>query len=258
MSTPGASLSEVLGIEVTHEQLLQWRAWTMPVEQPFVVPRSVAHDLGLRDEPERVTFELKDTFLLYGVEDQAICWLDRAAARALPASLRRAQTTRHLWRSGDDASAITRDLERVVAYVVEGRREVAVVEALVDQHGGHGGDPGEHGEAPGDRVAEADATSRRAGARSGRRRRGVVEHRPPRGVLAHPGLPSSRRSDVAGSRSGRRRCRPGPSSAPLTSVGARRGAPAAGSRPARVRRCDRACSPGNRAPPAAAPCCRRR
>lgn len=122
MSPSGAPVREVLGIEVTHEQLLQWRAWTMPVDQPFVVPRSVAHDLGLRDEPERVTFELKDTFLLYGVDDRAICWLDRAAERALPASLRRAQPTRHLWRSGDDASAIARDLERVVAYVVEGRR----------------------------------------------------------------------------------------------------------------------------------------
>lgn len=117
-----ASAREVLGIEVTHEQLLQWREWTMPREQPFVLPRAVARDLGLRDEPARVTFVLKDTFLLYGVDDQAVCWLDRAAARALPASLRREQPTRHLWRGGDDASAIARDLERVVAYVVEGRR----------------------------------------------------------------------------------------------------------------------------------------
>ena len=48
MSPSEAPVREVLGIEVTHEQLLQWRAWTMPVEQPFVVPRSVAHDLGLK------------------------------------------------------------------------------------------------------------------------------------------------------------------------------------------------------------------
>lgn len=38
MSPSGAPVREVLGIEVTHEQLLRWRAWTMPVDQPFVVP----------------------------------------------------------------------------------------------------------------------------------------------------------------------------------------------------------------------------
>ncbi len=62
--------------------------------------------------------EVKDSFLLYAVADQALVWLTRGEARRLPADVRRAQPAPHRWPSADPAA----DVARVVAFVEEGRR----------------------------------------------------------------------------------------------------------------------------------------
>lgn len=68
----------VAGIEVDGALVDQWVRWLMPVEQPFVVPRVVADDLGLADGRERLTFEVGDSFELYGItRDEAIAYVER-------------------------------------------------------------------------------------------------------------------------------------------------------------------------------------
>ncbi len=90
----------------------------MPVEQPFVVPRPAARSLGLSDDRERLTAELRDSFLLYGLaKDQAVCWLTRSESRRLPVDVRRSQPAPHRWPSqNEDAVA------RMVRHVEHGRR----------------------------------------------------------------------------------------------------------------------------------------
>jgi hypothetical protein len=108
----------VLGIAVGDDVLAQWRGWLLPDEQPYVVPRAVAEDLGLVDEPDRLTMELQDSFWLYAPGDDAVVWLTRTGARRLPAGVRRDQPAPHRWPTSDAA----RDVARVVRFVEEGRR----------------------------------------------------------------------------------------------------------------------------------------
>ena len=90
----------------------------MPEEQPYAVAPEAARRHGLADEPGRLTPELRDTFELYGLGDQALVWLGRGETRLLPPEVRRTQPAAHRWPSRDPA----RTTERVVAYVEEGRR----------------------------------------------------------------------------------------------------------------------------------------
>ena len=108
----------VLGIGVGEDLLARWRGWLLPDEQPYVVPRAVAADLGLSDEPERLTMELKDSFWLYATGEDAVVWLSRTGARRLPAGVRADQPAPHRWPSRDPV----RDTGRVVRFVEEGRR----------------------------------------------------------------------------------------------------------------------------------------
>jgi hypothetical protein len=110
--------TQVLGIEVGPSLLARWREWLMPAEQPYLVPREIALDTGLADDSERLSFEVTDSFMLYGIGDRAVCWLSRSASRGLPAEVRRDQPARHRWPSDrcDD------DFARIVRFVEEGRR----------------------------------------------------------------------------------------------------------------------------------------
>jgi hypothetical protein len=108
----------VLGIDVGDDLLARWRDWLMPEVQPYVVPRQVASDLGLVDEPEGLAMELRDTFWLYDTAGAAVVWLTRTEARRLPADVRRGQPAPHRWRTAD----VERDRDRVVRFVEEGRR----------------------------------------------------------------------------------------------------------------------------------------
>jgi hypothetical protein len=107
-----------LDIDVERSELVQWLEWLMPTHQPFLVPHEHADRLGLDDRPERLTMELRDSFWIYGDQDDAVCWLDRAGSRALPADVRRAQPERHRWRTRDEEA----DLARLVRYLEDGRR----------------------------------------------------------------------------------------------------------------------------------------
>lgn len=78
----------VAGIDVDTALVDRWVQWLMPAEQPYVVPR-----------------------------DEAVVWLDRRGARALPVAVRRAQPTPHRWPARDDAANRT----RAVAYVERDR-----------------------------------------------------------------------------------------------------------------------------------------
>jgi hypothetical protein len=109
---------EVLGIHVDADVLDRWRDWLMPDEQPFLVPRDVAAGTGLAGDNERLSFEVRDSFCLYGVGDRVVCWLTRGQSRRLPPEVRRGQPAVHRWPSSDRA----RDLARVVRFVEDGRR----------------------------------------------------------------------------------------------------------------------------------------
>lgn len=109
---------QVLGIEVDGLLLARWRDWLMPAEQPYLVPRDVALGAGLADDHERLSFEVTDSFMLYGVGDRAVCWLSRSGSRRLPAEVRRDQPARHRWPSRQRDN----DMSRVVRFVAEGRR----------------------------------------------------------------------------------------------------------------------------------------
>ena len=108
----------VLGIDVAPDLLARWRGWLLPAEQPYVVPPEVAADLGLADEPDRLTMELTDSFCLYRLDGRAVVWLTRSQARRLPADVRRDQPAPHRWPSAD----VGRDEDHVVRFVEEGRR----------------------------------------------------------------------------------------------------------------------------------------
>lgn len=109
----------VLGIDVPGALLSRWRTWLMPERQPYVVPRPLAHSLGLTDDRALLSAETVDSFELYGVGgDQVITLLDRSAARRLPAGVRSGQPCPHRWPTSDVAS----DLDRVLARVTRGRR----------------------------------------------------------------------------------------------------------------------------------------
>lgn len=109
---------DVLGIPVGRRLIATWREWLMPVEQPYVVPRPVADRLGLSDERDRLTSELRDAFMLYGLkDDRALCWLTRPESRRLPQEVRRSQTTAHRWPRQEE-----NDVARVVRFVEHGRR----------------------------------------------------------------------------------------------------------------------------------------
>jgi len=109
----------VLGIEVDDDLLERWRAWLMPPVQPFAVPAALAERLGLADDRERLSFELLDTFELYGLgDDDALVWLDRAQARTLPAEVRRAQPAAHRW----PRRRREEEIDQAVRFVQLGRR----------------------------------------------------------------------------------------------------------------------------------------
>jgi hypothetical protein len=109
---------QVLGIDVDTDVLYQWRGWLMPAEQPFLVPRHVAAASGLADDSGRLSFELTDTFCIYGRGEVAVYWLTQAGSRRLPAAVRGDQPAAHRWPSRDRA----RDVARVVGFVERGRR----------------------------------------------------------------------------------------------------------------------------------------
>lgn len=108
----------VQGIAVHRAELLRWRDWLMPADQPFVVPRDEAASLGLPDGRDRLVGEVCDAFCIYGIGDAAVCWLDRRGSRRLARATRRSQPAPHRWPT-DDVDA---DLGRVVAAVERGNR----------------------------------------------------------------------------------------------------------------------------------------
>jgi hypothetical protein len=107
-----------LGIEVDRAELERWLGWYMPERQPYLVPRDLADGLGLEDQPELLTMELRDAFWIYGDQDDAVCWLDRAESRRLPSDVRRRREVRHRWRSTD----LDADVALLVQHLEEGRR----------------------------------------------------------------------------------------------------------------------------------------
>lgn len=109
---------EVLGIVVSRELVMRWREWLMPAEQPYLVPRPVADALNLIDDPDRLSFEVKDSFWLYDLGGQSLCWLDRSSSRRLAAEVRRGQPAPHRWARTDP----DRDVERLARFVEDGRR----------------------------------------------------------------------------------------------------------------------------------------
>lgn len=109
---------EVLGIEVDREQLMRWREWLMPEEQPYLVPRPIADSLNFIADQDRLSFEVKDSFCLYDLDDHALCWLDRSSSRRLAVEVRREQPAPHRWPLADP----DRDVERLIRFVEEGRR----------------------------------------------------------------------------------------------------------------------------------------
>lgn len=109
----------VLGIDVGDELLETWCDWLMPERQPYAVPRSLADSRGWADGRAALSFELLDSFELYGVgRNEAIVWLGRGEGRSLPEAVRRAQPAAHRWPSRDRA----RDRARVIRRVERGRR----------------------------------------------------------------------------------------------------------------------------------------
>lgn len=113
-----ADETDVLGIGVPVTLLARWRGWLMPAEQPFLVPEDKASALGLPSDPARLTFELTDSFWLYDLDGQAVCWLSRASSHRLPGTVRQTQPAPHRWPSAD----ASRDGERVIRFVERGRR----------------------------------------------------------------------------------------------------------------------------------------
>ncbi|WP_029136022.1 hypothetical protein [Nakamurella lactea] len=109
---------QVLGIPVDVGLIAQWFEWLMPEEQPYLVPQSVARNLHVADDRGRLTPELRDSFSLYGIEDdQLVCWLTRAEAQGLPPDVRRSQRATHRWRRHDGTDTV-----RIVRSVENGRR----------------------------------------------------------------------------------------------------------------------------------------
>jgi hypothetical protein len=108
----------VLNIEVSGELLDRWLGWFAPPVQPFVIPVDLADSLGLDDDRNRLTPEVRDTFCIYGVGSSAVVWLSRAQARRLPTSVRRRQPAAHHWPN----SIAGRAVETVVKFVEKGRR----------------------------------------------------------------------------------------------------------------------------------------
>lgn len=110
-----AHLVNVLGISVGQLLIDKWHGWLMPVEQPFIVPRPIARGLGLTGDRERLTPELRDSFLLYGLaKDQTVCWLTRSQSRRLPEDVRRSQPASHHWpiQNEDAVARLGRLVER--------------------------------------------------------------------------------------------------------------------------------------------------
>lgn len=124
---------DVLGIAVDRDELERWLGWLMPAEQPFLVPRDLADELGLEDRPDQLTMELRDAFWIYGEQEDAVCWLDRAASRRLPGDVRRGQPEPHRWRTGD----LDADVARLVRYLEDGRRRSRHHEVGDDVWRGH-------------------------------------------------------------------------------------------------------------------------
>lgn len=85
----------------------------MPMAQPFLVPPELADAAGLVPDRERLTFELTDSFLLYDLDDRAVCWCTRAESSRLPTEVRRDQPGAHRWPSPDR----DRDHARVARFV---------------------------------------------------------------------------------------------------------------------------------------------
>lgn len=110
------SMLSVAGIEVSSQLVARWRTWLMPERQPFVVPADIAAARSWNDERAALTFEVADAFELYGVSHgDAVVFLDRAQARALPEAERRARV--HRWPTQDAAA----DTARTIRYVERGR-----------------------------------------------------------------------------------------------------------------------------------------
>ncbi len=109
----------MLGIDVDVQLVERWRAWLMPRQQPFRVPRCLADQRGWTDGRARLTLDVRDAFELYDVrETDAIVWLDRRRAAALPREVRAGQPTPHRWPTADGG----RDLATAIRYVERGRR----------------------------------------------------------------------------------------------------------------------------------------
>lgn len=108
----------VLGVEVSDEVVDRWLGWFAPPVQPFVIPADLAATLGLVDDRDRLTPELRDTFNIYGLDSSVLAWLSRADARRLPPSARRSQPAPHQWPS----SIVGRETEMVVRFVERARR----------------------------------------------------------------------------------------------------------------------------------------
>ncbi|MGP3921461.1 hypothetical protein [Nonomuraea sp. 10N515B] len=108
----------VLRIEVSGDLLDRWLEWFAPRVQPFVIPLDLAGSLGLDDDRNRLTPEVRDTFCLYGLDSSALVWLSEVDARRLPASVRRSQPAPHRW----PTLIAGREVETVIKYIEKGRR----------------------------------------------------------------------------------------------------------------------------------------
>lgn len=108
----------VLGIDVDDDLLERWRDWLMPQRQPYAIDKGLAGELDLIDRIGPLSPELKDSFELYGLDDEVVVWLDLTEARSLPAEVRAAQPGAHR-RPSRDPRETTR---RIVRYVESGRR----------------------------------------------------------------------------------------------------------------------------------------
>ena len=108
----------VLGIDVSEALVDRWRGWLMPERQPYAISADLAARLGLTEQVGPLSPELRDSFELYGLDDETIVWLTVGQARALPAEVRRAQPAAHRWPSRSPAESV----RRTIRYVEEGRR----------------------------------------------------------------------------------------------------------------------------------------
>ncbi|GAA1719638.1 hypothetical protein GCM10009809_14280 [Isoptericola hypogeus] len=140
---------QVLNIEVPASLAQRWRGWFAPPRQPYVLTPRQAEAVGALDDRGRLSPELRDTFGLFGVPDDAVLgWIDEATFRAMSASdraaVRQAQPERHHWPSAADPGRLDARMVRWVEDGVRPSRHDAVPDAAW-AHAAASGLPGARG-----------------------------------------------------------------------------------------------------------------